>query len=372
MIEEDKMAELYRLMTDELFGTISSADGKKLSVLLQERWARDEWEKFQKTFENQDVIDRVAQLIQEDTGASLEKKIRKRTRTRQLQQVTAASAIVLLAAAGWFYLSSNTLPAAPVAKGIQLQLANGQTVDLSAAHTVTAGNAVIHNDTAQHLLSYSIEDSTSHALNTLKVPVGMDYHIRLSDGTEVFLNSATQLSFPFSFNGPRREVTISGEAFLKIAKDAARPFIVHLPKTDVEVLGTSFNVNTYDPAMVKVSLQEGSVQLLTPGQKTTRLQPGTQAVLQKDNNETQVQAFSPDELSWIKGAYILDNTPLNALILILPRWFGIEVVIDRPEIGKERFTGTILKTEPIDAFLHTLERTANVTTYYKDSVLHIK
>jgi ferric-dicitrate binding protein FerR (iron transport regulator) len=374
-MEEDKMAELYRLMTDELFATITNEEGNRLSTLLQEPWARVEWEKFQKTFESQDVIDKVAQLIQEDTGAiGLQSAIRKRTRNRQLVRAGAVSAVVFIGLFGWHYLSTNShrSPALSVAKGIQLQLADGQTIDLSAVQTLTAGNTVIHNDTNHRQLSYTAAAHSVQHLNTLKVPVGMDYRIRLSDGTEVFLNSATQLSFPFAFDGPKREITITGEAFLKVAKDAAKPFIVHLPTTDVEVLGTSFNVNTYDAAAVKVSLQEGSVQLVSPGQKTTRLQPGSQAVCNTTRNETEVKSFSPDELSWIKGAYILDNTPLDALTVIFPRWFGIEVVIDNPGIAKERFTGTILRSEPIDTFLRTLERTAGVTTYYRDSVLHIK
>jgi ferric-dicitrate binding protein FerR (iron transport regulator) len=339
---------------------------------LQEEWARQEWEKFHKSFESQDVIDRVAQLIQEDTSVSLENKIRKRTRTRQLRQVTVVSAVLLLLLAGGWYFNSNTKPVTPMAKGIQLQLPDGQVIDLAAVHSVTVGNTLIHNDTAGHLVSYTASGQASTQLNTLRVPVGMDYHIRLSDGTEIYLNSATQLSFPFAFNGAKREISIAGEAFLKVAKDAARPFIVHLPATDVEVLGTSFNVNTYDTATVKVSLQEGSVQLLAAGRKATRLQPGSQAVLYTGNPETQVRPFSADELSWIKGAYILDNTPLSALTVIFPRWFGIEVVIDDAGIAKERFTGTILKHEPIDTFLRTLERTAHITAYYKDSVLHLK
>lgn len=310
--------------------------------------------------------------------------IRKRKNKRLLTRTILCSSMILLSIAAWSYLNrTTTLPAsqqlsvisvlpAPAFHPLSIHLSNGQQKNLSANENRLDANTVIYNDTITRTLSFIAGNCRSHQLNTLKVPPGMDYHVRLADGTRVFLNASTLLSFPFEFSQDKREIFIEGEAFLEVAPQAGQPFIVHLPSTSVEVLGTSFNINTYDSNKITVSLQQGTVRLNTPGQKPVKLQPGMQAVVQHQSATTTVQPFAKEELSWTQGAYTMDNTPLGVLAMLFPRWFGIQVVFDKPSLREERFTGTILKKEPLAHFLSTLERTANVHTYYKNGILHIQ
>ncbi|MVT07345.1 FecR family protein [Chitinophaga tropicalis] len=177
------------------------------------------------------------------------------------------------------------------------------------------------------------------------------------------MNSATTLKFPFKFAGNLREITIEGEAYLQVAKDPNRPFILHTPKGAVQVLGTSFNVNTYDSGMVKVSLVEGAVAF-----NSVKLNPGQAAI---STTETTVTTLNENDLLWIKGRYKLDNTPLSEITKILPRWYGIQVVIDNSKIADKKFTGTILKSEPVEEFLDAIKITTGAEYYYKDKILHI-
>lgn len=378
-----KLSELYRLMTDELFSTPTEEDRQRLKELLQETWARQEWVVFRQTFKDPETIDTVNRLASEDTTAALLATIRSRKRKRLLKRTVLCTTMVLITAAAWSYLTRSYTSVSPVPSAISyvptsisalpsLQLSDGHTLSLQPNENRIAGNTVIYNDTARRMLSFTAYACRPHQMNTLKIPPGTDYHVRLPDGTEVFLNASSLLSFPFEFGQDKREVFIEGEAFVQVAAAASKPFIVHLPSTSVEVLGTAFNINTYDSNKITVSLQQGSVRLNTPGQPPVKLRPGMQAVVQHQIATTTVQPFNKEELSWTQGAYTMDNTPLRVLAMLFPRWFGIQVVFDNPALREERFTGTILKKEPLANFLSTLERTANVRTYYENGILHIQ
>lgn len=98
----------------------------------------------------------------------------------------------------------------------------------------------------------------------------------LSDGTKVYLNSATVLRFPESFAGVRNGWCIfRDEAFFEVAKDADRPFVVVCSAYDVRVLGTSFNVSAYeDDEDSRTTLASGKVEINTRNNKQIVLKPG--------------------------------------------------------------------------------------------------
>lgn len=369
MRNEDKMTELYRLMTEEILGTISSADGKKMSIMLEEEWARKEWDKFHKAFETEDALDKVALLIKQEAVSREAAVIDSRNHRRRLLTATLAAVLVLLAGTClWLYSGSSSATSQP-GTGITLQLANGETIDLSTITRFESGNALFFNDTAAHSLSYTLTPHASGAMNVLKVPAGKRYNMRLPDGTQIALNASTELYFPSSFAGNKREIIIHGEAFLQVAKNAAQPFIVNLAHTRIEVLGTSFNVNSYDSTAIKISLRDGAIRLATR-KKSLLLEPGSQAIISAEE-EIYVQSTPSRELQWLEGQYIMDNTPLEALTVIFPDWFGVPVIIDDSALNQLRFSGSILRNEPLDSFLPRLEKVAHVRTYYKDSVLHV-
>ena len=147
---------------------------------------------------------------------------------------------------------------------------------------ITENGTKIKTD-AGNMLSYLIDSAgykTAQEENQLIVPRGGEYRITLSDGTRVWLNAASVLTFPPVFAGNERKVRLVGEAFFEVTPDTARPFIVATARMDIKVLGTSFNVSVYeDEETVHTTLVKGSVEVQPVQQEAIMLKPGEQACL---------------------------------------------------------------------------------------------
>ncbi len=189
-----------------------------------------------------------------------EESIIKRSRYIKFATITASAIAIIFV--DWFSLNNQKISRNPVVindtrkidkKKVQLTLADGKIIDL------TSDTGIIkHSDltitNAANSLTYKNNRRTLTGINSIEVPTGMDYKINLSDGSVVWMNSATKLDFPSSFEENKREISINGEAYLEIAKNSSKPFIVKLPNAIVQVTGTQFNVNTYDSSLTKVAV----------------------------------------------------------------------------------------------------------------------
>ena len=109
------------------------------------------------------------------------------------------------------------------------------------------------------------EQEVALAMNTLKVPRGGEFRLKLSDGTNVYLNSASELKYPVRFDEKERKVYLSGEAYFEVTKDLNRPFYVVMEEVQVRVYGTEFNVNTHQPGKVHTVLVDGKVGIKKRG-----------------------------------------------------------------------------------------------------------
>jgi ferric-dicitrate binding protein FerR (iron transport regulator) len=253
--------------------------------------------------------------------------------------------------------------------GLQLKLANGQTVMLpynQNSQQLSAGDVKLSAGSKK--LQYT---GTGEGFNTLVVPPKMDYKLMLSDGTEVWLNATSRLRFPFTFSGDKREVYLEGEAFFTVAENAKQPFIVHTEKSDIQVLGTTFNVSAYKDDVMSTALVSGAIASKT-GKTQVILKPGEEAVLAGEKFD--VRKFDEDEvLAWMRGIYIFHNTSLQDIAGVIGRWYGVKVAFDNPEIAGKKFTGGLEKLQNLDYFLETLEIVGNVKhSYDKQGVLHFK
>ena len=289
------------------------------------------------------------------------------SRRRPIYRAIAATAAACVAAVVLiytFYPSKNTQTFDHSAA--HLKLANGEVIDLrSPQKTIAIPNGVTVNN-ANRSLSYSGGPGSSE-VNELWAPAGSDYKIELSDGSEVWLNSMTRLRFPFQFTGNTREITIDGEAYIKVAQNASKPFIVHLPSGDVTVLGTEFNVNTYE--RTAIALVSGSVKVKFSGESAL-VKPGEQVVY---DGGLRANKFDREEvLSWMQGLHMFNNASLEEIVKVLPRWYGVEVVLDNTSSAQSRFTGYIDRNRPIAEFLHEIKATSDADYYYKDGVLHFR
>lgn len=255
--------------------------------------------------------------------------------------------------------------------GVELRLSNGRTINLSESKGSIPTDAVTLKNTGSGL-TYDLTSPAPSGINTITVAPGMDYQVVLADGSEVWLNSTSSLEFPFAFTGNTRDITIRGEAYLKIAKNQQHPFIVHLPDSKVQVTGTEFNVNSFDSAVVKISLVEGAV-LFVGGKDSIALTPGRQGVYAKGENLYDQSFNQRNTLSWMQGIHYFEKSGMDEIIGVISRWYNVKVVVDNSRNSDKRFVGVLNKKKPLADFLKTLEYVADIYSYYDSrGVLHFK
>ncbi|TWI91590.1 FecR family protein [Chitinophaga japonensis] len=368
------------MMIERIAGTLAEQDEAVLERLIREDKAvAQQWQELRAVFDTPEAAAEMGRLEERQQRVwrhiDPQRRLAVAPRRRSLITRIAAAAVILAAVAAgalYFLLRPHSSPSlqADVSRQVELRLANGQTINVSGAgHTISLGAAQLQN--SNKTLSYKGADSSNAGINELTVPVGMDYKVLLSDGTEVWLNAVTTLRFPFRFTGNTREVTINGEAYLKVAADAQRPFIVHMPHGHVQVLGTAFNVNSYDTGLVKVSLVAGAVRLRADN-STATLQPGQEGVY-GTGEAIRVRPFDEkDILGWMQGVQVFYNAPVREISKVLSRWYGIKVQLDDPRLADEKFTGFIERSKPPRVFLEQLKMTTALDYYFDGEVLHLK
>jgi ferric-dicitrate binding protein FerR (iron transport regulator) len=165
---------------------------------------------------------------------------------------------------------------------------------------------------------------------------GQKMHLQLPDGSEVWLNSGSKISFPKYFSNTVREVTIYGEGFFNVTHDPSRPFIVKSPDLSAEVLGTSFNIRAYeDETEQKVSLVTGKVKVVMEkrgfGAKDEQsgyfLFPGSELVYEGSIGKITEQSFDiQDEIAWKDGVLIFSEDDFRSLTTKIERWYGVNVI----------------------------------------------
>lgn len=176
----------------------------------------------------------------------------------------------------------------------------------------------------------------------VKADKGDKATVVLPDGTDVILNSASQLSYLSDFGRNERRVQLEGEGYFKVAHDTRRTFIVQVGELEVKVMGTVFNVCAYSNDQdVTVVLLEGKVGIHTPSTSTT-LSPGEKINYNKSTRKLSTEKVYPDDyVSWTKGNLYFQNESLENIMKALSRVYNVTIRIDSPKISEERFTGTI-------------------------------
>jgi len=171
---------------------------------------------------------------------------------------------------------------------------------------------------------------------TLRVPRGTMQQLTLPDGTEVWLNSDSELSFPDTFTGNERVVRFTGEAYFRVAKDAQHPFRIEAPNFSTIVLGTEFNIRAYDRDASMVSLVEGSVTFSTrkaPIQGNTMppvLKPGQTAYIGVDGGIHVEEREAYSFVQWRENLFYFNDTPLRDVIREMGRWYNVDIFIENP------------------------------------------
>ncbi|HTF30482.1 MAG TPA: FecR domain-containing protein, partial [Flavitalea sp.] len=177
--------------------------------------------------------------------------------------------------------------------------------------------------------------------NTLTNPQGSKINsLILSDGSRVWLNSGSSITFPVAFIGKERKVQIIGECYFEVAHDTARPFLVSVNnRLQVQVLGTHFNVSAYDDEQnIQTTLLEGSIKIIK-GKREMMLKPGQRASLnENDLLSLNKHASMEETVSWKNGKFSFVGADVKTLLRQISRWYDVEVVYTE-EIPKGHYTG---------------------------------
>lgn len=215
-------------------------------------------------------------------------------------------------------------------------------------------------------LSYSGNtsgQSKKQLKNTLLVPRGGEYSLILSDGSRVFLNSVSKLTYPVVFNNEKREVSLEGEAYFEIAKDTEHPFIVNVNGMKVEVLGTSFNIKAYsDESEIYTTLVEGKIKLNAgENEKDWILSPDQQAILEKSNSRVEIREVDVLQfVSWKNGVFTFADETLEDILKTLARWYNFEYEFDTESLKSIRFEGGLNKYDDIIPILDIMQSTGKL------------
>ncbi|QEH39533.1 FecR family protein [Chitinophaga sp. XS-30] len=199
--------------------------------------------------------------------------------------------------------------------------------------------------------------------NTVRTPRGGAYRIVLPDGTAVWLNAASSITYPTAFTGKERKVKVSGEVYFEVAalKEANTrvPFIVDIisasgeQKGAVEVLGTHFNINAYDDeAAVKTTLLEGAVKIRKAGEAAVTLSPGQQAIFNTPVKITDDVDIS-QVIAWKDGYFKFTQADVSAMMRQAERWYDIKVEYPNG-VPRDLFSGTLPRNVNLSQFLEIL------------------
>lgn len=199
-------------------------------------------------------------------------------------------------------------------------------------------------------------------LHTLEVPPGSEFNITLSDGTRVWMNAASELTYPERFVEGRREVILSGEAYFEVTPNLQAPFIVKTRDMDLRVLGTSFNVKAYqEDAYCVTTLVTGKIQQNYSNGERVFLSPHKQAVYDRKDKHLRVCQVDVNEaLAWKNGRFILKDMPLEDIFKELSRWYDFKVNYLNENLKKIRFYVNIDRYDDVQKLLEKLQRTNGI------------
>jgi len=208
------------------------------------------------------------------------------------------------------------------------------------------------------------QQTKAMAWNTVTAPRKHIAMCTLADGTEVWLNAGSTLSYTASSQSDKREVKLNGEGYFKVTKNTKKPFFVITQQATVKVLGTTFNMKAYPGSeQIVTTLEEGSIELFV--QKLTasavRIKPGEQAIYNMKEGNIELKTVEAKQFSaWIGDKFLFKDADLKTIITELERLYDIKIYIKNPKLEKLHFRGMFSYDQDLlDAF-ETLRRSVKL------------
>jgi transmembrane sensor len=249
---------------------------------------------------------------------------------------------------------------------------NAQIIENTGVKTITSNSGNEIGTIQKDILTYKRNTNSKDQFaptNTLSVPYGKTFDVVLSDGTYVYLNAGSVLTYPSHFNGAlKREVFLRGEGYFKVAKNKNIPFIVKTETLDTRVYGTEFNVSAYNSdSVTEVVLVEGSVGVKgvtktpTSSNKYLVIKPSQKASKKRALNILEIEKVDVKPyISWKVGVLAFNNENIANIFQKLERKFNVKIKNNYSDLYKHSYTG-VFRSENVNEVLFTL---SNHTNFY--------
>ena len=345
-----------------------------------------------------DKIDSYSEIDTEKAWEKLEAKYQEKNKKpvfrlskKPLFKYAAAAVVTSLLAVTFLYKDkifnkSTEIPAVVVKNDIEnikpgtdkatLTLGDGSKIALEKGTPIKTQNA--HINGGEIIYKDSKQNPSKLVYNYLTIPRGGQFVIKLSDGTKVWLNSASQLKFPVAFiEGASRDVElVYGEAYFEVSKSTEHKgahFQVYNKNQKVEVVGTEFNIKAYnDESNVYTTLVNGKVNVET-GNKKLRLIPNQQLNLDLKNNTSTIKTVDTyNEISWKDGVFSFKGKPLKEIMKVISRWYDVDVVFVNKNLENVQFKGSLDKKQSLEEILSIMKSTTIDSYEIKNKTLMIK
>lgn len=292
-----------------------------------------------------------------------------------MKYAVAASIVVLISLSTVIYKNSyQSSEQIIVSSGISvgtdkatLTLEDGSVIVLEKGNVYNTQNASSNGEE----ITYKKREhkSTELVYNFITVPIGGQYHIVLSDGTEVWLNSDSQIKYPVNFveGETRRVELVYGEAYFDVSSSIEHKgsnFTVFNKSQVIEVLGTEFNIKAYkDEEHIYTTLVEGEVSV-SIGNLNQILEPSQQLVLNIRDNSMSVEKVNVyNQISWKDGVFSFRRMPLIEIMTVLSRWYDIEVIFGDRDLEKAGFNGVLGKDQKIEEIIEAIKSFGIIKDY---------
>ena len=245
----------------------------------------------------------------------------------------------------------------------------------------TAGNHINEKDGSKIMVDsarLNYQDNRPESVqeliyNKLLVGRGHEYMLILNDGTRVWMNSKSELSYPVAFGENVRRVRLSGEAYFEVTKDSVRPFIVEVDRGfEVKVLGTHFNIKAYDTDdSYETTLVEGKVQVSQGHKIKITLEPSEQMVIGKDGCHEVRVVNTSYYTAWHEGWFYFNDESLEQVLTMIGRWYDVDFVFVKENLKEITVTGKLKRFENLSVILKMLERTTGTELILENRIVKV-
>ncbi|GAB1473937.1 hypothetical protein MASR2M69_13780 [Bacteroidota bacterium] len=364
--------ELARLIAQERIGIIGNEDKEKLNEMLQNM----EYADIYKSIIERDIVsDRIvsqSDIENKYWKAFLNKILRKKSSNYWLWRAAAIVLLFLSIPVSILLLNRDKKEEVTLSEAIfnAPQKQNMALLVLSSGEKIEIENTTETLDVVSDIVP---ETYDGNELNKLIVPEYGRITVKLEDGTEVTINSESELEFPEKFNTDTREVWLKGEAFFNVKEDLSRKFIVHTGLGDVSVLGTNFNVDADSKReIMKTTLVTGKVRV-DWNESVMMLSPGQQAFVDKANNISKVLDVDVNEsVSWMYDKFYFSGKELSQITDQLSKWYKVQIDFENDALKYRHFTLEAKRYESIITILELLSETEVISYEVKDGKILIK